>query len=360
MAFAIPFFTPFHFWTGVDLFFAISGFIVTKSLLQNLDAAKTTGQISLAIRSFFIRRIFRIIPSAYLWVLIPLILSLIFNSSGHFPNLMQFGQDFLLIALNVYNFFDAVHSSMLNIDAFKRLAPYWSLSIEEQFYFVIPFAMIVVRKNSHRLVMLCGTLLLINFLIRPAFLLGGISDINFFQKFTLTRADALICGSLLYIFSKCHVYRGLEPVFLRHRCIAIFTMALLLLSLARITKFAGLDALSYISLWPVVNLLVTIPVFIASFDKDYLKISAPMDLLLFYLAKRFYTLYLAHWTALWSTWEVGLRFSLFLSTLGPITISVFYLIVYIFLTVLFTEFSYRLVELPMIKLGKRVVNTIAK
>lgn len=359
MAFAVPFFVPFHFWTGVDLFFVISGFIITKTLLNDLEAAKTTDEISVAIRSFFIKRIFRIIPSAWLWVLIPLILSLIFNSSDRFPNLMQFGQDFLLIVFNVYNFFDAFQG-MLNIDAFKRLAPYWSLSIEEQFYLVIPFAMIVVRKNNHRIALLCGTLLLIIFVIRPAFLLGGISSINFFMKFTLTRADALISGSLLYIFSKYPFYKRVEPLILRHRSIAICTTALLLLSLGRITKFAGSDAFSYITLWPLVNLLVTIPVFIASFDKDYLKISASMDLLFLYLAKRSYTLYLAHWTALWTTWEVGTRFSLFLSTLGPITTPVFYLTVYIFLTALFTELSYRLVELPMIKVGKKVVSTIAK
>ena len=57
----------FVFWTGVDLFFCISGYVITRSLLPKLDGV-TGKQFWAQVVAFWIRRWYRIIPLAWAWV----------------------------------------------------------------------------------------------------------------------------------------------------------------------------------------------------------------------------------------------------------------------------------------------------
>src|SRR5579885_546467 len=60
----------FAFWTGVDLFFAISGFVIARELVPKLAAAAdgSSEQVWRIILAFWIKRAWRILPSAWTWI----------------------------------------------------------------------------------------------------------------------------------------------------------------------------------------------------------------------------------------------------------------------------------------------------
>src|SRR5579859_1235266 len=72
------------FWGGVDIFFAISGFVIATAFAQRIRHANEHGNFARTIGAFFVRRIFRIWPTAWLWIGVVLLLSIGFNSTGIF------------------------------------------------------------------------------------------------------------------------------------------------------------------------------------------------------------------------------------------------------------------------------------
>jgi peptidoglycan/LPS O-acetylase OafA/YrhL len=104
--------------TGVHIFFVISGFLITTLLLKEKLRNK-----SISLKYFYLRRILRILPVAYLFLLVLMVLNNIFHL--HITLL-----DFIQTACFVKNF--PVKSS-------HYTAHFWSLAVEEQFYLVFPF-----------------------------------------------------------------------------------------------------------------------------------------------------------------------------------------------------------------------------
>jgi peptidoglycan/LPS O-acetylase OafA/YrhL len=111
---------------GVTIFFVISGFLITNLLLN--EEAKY-GKIN--IRSFYIRRIYRIVPLYLLYILFIVI----------WRNIEPLGvtQSNLIHALTFTVNFDLKRNWFL--------AHFWSLSVEEQFYLFWPAILILCRKN---------------------------------------------------------------------------------------------------------------------------------------------------------------------------------------------------------------------
>ena len=111
---------------GVDVFFVISGFLITTLLLKEKAA---TGTISL--KFFYIRRVLRILPAAYLCIIVVIMLNYFLK--------LQVSSTYIIAAflfLVNFKFLDPYKSSLIS--------HYWSLSVEEQFYFLFPF---ILKKN---------------------------------------------------------------------------------------------------------------------------------------------------------------------------------------------------------------------
>lgn len=130
-------------FAGVDVFFVISGFLISTIIFQNLDRG------SFSIGDFYVRRIRRIFPALAL----VLISVLIFGWLCLFPDeLHQLGRHVASSAGFIQNFtlwkevgyFD-------NVSETKPLLHIWSLGIEEQFYFVWPLLLWSASKLSKRL-----------------------------------------------------------------------------------------------------------------------------------------------------------------------------------------------------------------
>jgi peptidoglycan/LPS O-acetylase OafA/YrhL len=124
-------------YVGVDVFFVISGFVITGLLLEELER---TGTISL--RSFYARRVRRLLPLAAL-VLVAVAVGMQFFTPPVFRPTVRF--DALSAAFYYSNWQFALESvNYLTLGGAQNpVLHYWSLSVEEQFYLVWPVLMIL-------------------------------------------------------------------------------------------------------------------------------------------------------------------------------------------------------------------------
>lgn len=129
-------------WTGVDLFFVLSGFLISSQLFIQI---KETGSVNW--KSFIIKRIFRIIPP-YLFILAVYFLVPAFREKEALPPLWRF----LTFTQNIG----------LDISKTGTFSHAWSLCVEEHFYFFLPLILLLlIRLGQFQR----GMMLLILFLI---------------------------------------------------------------------------------------------------------------------------------------------------------------------------------------------------
>jgi peptidoglycan/LPS O-acetylase OafA/YrhL len=345
------------FWTGVDLFFVISGFIVSRLLVVELHEAMESGGMAVALKSFFARRIFRIWPLAWGWVAFVLLLSLVFNDSWALPQPGYILSEFVAIALNIYNLADAYGWPLLNTDGYQRFAPYWSLSVEEQFYLCMPILLLAVRTTRHRVWFLLAFLFFIVLVLRPVLVLTG-TDVNFFMKFTLSRMDPLVCGCLLCFFAATAWHARIEPRVLKAPGLglAVFVGLSAVVAIVPLLIGPNLDTARFTLFWPLLDLAAGLLVWIASYDGDYFTVPL-LEPVIQWVGSRSYSLYLAHWPSIWITQEIGFRVSRGMGR--PITdFGPLYLGLFVGLTLALAELGHRLVERPMNRKGHVIAHAI--
>jgi peptidoglycan/LPS O-acetylase OafA/YrhL len=132
-------------YVGVDVFFVISGFVITGLLLRERQTRQHTS-----IRNFYGRRARRIIPAASLVIIVTVVAAYHYLGSltGH-----ETAVDGIWSALFLANFHFAATST--NYLASQRppsaLQNYWSLAVEEQFYIVYPTIFLIAARFIRRL-----------------------------------------------------------------------------------------------------------------------------------------------------------------------------------------------------------------
>jgi peptidoglycan/LPS O-acetylase OafA/YrhL len=167
---------------GVHIFFVISGFLITTLLLK--EKVKN-GRISL--RYFYIRRVLRILPVAYLFLLILIVLN-------HFYHLKIPATDFIA------SFFFYKNLPMHNE---PYTAHFWSLAVEEQFYLTFP---IILALNTNRYMMLALAIVI----IVPAVSVMGYYNVSFLNN---NAVGHLISKVSMYAFWKGPVIILIGSVF---------------------------------------------------------------------------------------------------------------------------------------------------
>jgi peptidoglycan/LPS O-acetylase OafA/YrhL len=167
---------------GVTIFFVLSGFLITRILLQAREVAKEKDQpVGSLLKPFYFRRALRIFPIyyltlAFLWLFHEQSGTSIRDSIGYF---LTYTSNFYFYSLSDW---DGITSHL------------WTLAVEEQFYLVWPFLMLFVRKQHLLPVMLLFTAIGVGsqYYFRDH-ALGGILTTSCFDSFGMGGILAWLC-----------------------------------------------------------------------------------------------------------------------------------------------------------------------
>ena len=171
---------------GVDVFFVISGFLITGILLREID------QGTFSITRFYERRARRILPALFLILAISTLAALLIMLP---EDLKKFGQSVFASNIFLSNFYFSGEANYFDTGSkFKPLLHTWSLSVEEQFYILFPWLLfLLARTTRQRIVTVIGALFVSSLLLAQY---GAVNYpvFNFFSP--LSRAWELLAGSL--------------------------------------------------------------------------------------------------------------------------------------------------------------------
>lgn len=158
---------------GVTLFFVLSGFLITYLLVLE----KNKGEID--IKKFYMRRILRIWPAYYSYLILAVIVAVIF------------AREVDINVLFYYVFFGANIPFILNF-ALPFLDHYWSIAVEEQFYLFWPWIIKKINKNLFKIII---SYIIIHFIFRV--IVWYFFPFSTLAIFTLVnRFDCMVIGAL--------------------------------------------------------------------------------------------------------------------------------------------------------------------
>jgi len=184
-------------WTGVDIFFVLSGFLITGILYDTQDSAHR-------FRNFYVRRTLRIFPLYYGVLLVAVLLTPVMHWDWRPAHLM------LPLYLDNYSRFIWLkdwlhlpnpidHLQSMSMPFSMLLGHFWSLAVEEQFYLVWPLIVFLVRDRV-RLIKLCFVicgLCLAARILCAIYVPQDYLRAELLYRATPLRADALLLGGAL-------------------------------------------------------------------------------------------------------------------------------------------------------------------
>jgi peptidoglycan/LPS O-acetylase OafA/YrhL len=169
-------------WIGVDLFFVLSGFLITGILIDSKGGARY-------LRTFYARRFLRIFPLYYGFLFAFLVL---------IPFLHPIGSGFTTLLAEQGWYWTYLINWKIGLTGWPEYYPlghFWTLAVEEQFYVFWP--LVVFFSGRKTLLRICCSLLLVCLAIRSSLILMNLN----IGAYVLTpaRADALAVGALLAV-----------------------------------------------------------------------------------------------------------------------------------------------------------------
>lgn len=305
---------------GVDMFFVISGFLITSLLVEE---SERTGGISL--RQFYLRRALRLAPA----LVAVLVFTLLLASIVGFAPL---GLSPLRLASTVAYFTNWIRAfETLNQAWF--LIHFWSLSIEEQFYLIWPVALILLLKCKRRtaiLIVVGG--IAVSWLLKGVLYASGASTMRIYHG-SDTRADALLIGCLLSLA----LHWGYIPWMLRR---PVFSRASWILFTISVVFVSRDDAILYFGGYTLLSLAAAI-IILRSLFTPALVLTHP---LLLWIGKRSYGLYIWHWPV----YQIAKYFpAAYVVPIGVVG------------TFVAAAFSYRYIERPFLELKHRHLSQVS-
>jgi len=337
-------------WVGVQLFFVLSGFLITDILL----GMKETLPIEGYFKKFYIRRILRIFPLYYFFLFLMLGISawLIFIDYRSF--LMSTLQEQLPYAfIYIYNFYTAYGEHVPS----PFLDHLWSLSVEEQFYLAWPLLIFLVNEKNLKKVFLAG--IIAGPLFRVLFFLANDMGLSSYLQdsfpsalyvLPFTHLDAFAFGAYISRFSISHARRMLV-------LLGLFLPAAGFLSYYFETgEMAALDSLGYLVSMPygyqylwaysLINFWFTLLIYCVVKERLFVRFLELPPLR--YLGKISYGLYVYHLPMIWFSVRVRDLAGMEATPRPPL-----YFLAFV-ATILISSISYHVLEAPLIRLKDRV------
>jgi peptidoglycan/LPS O-acetylase OafA/YrhL len=137
-------------YIGVDIFYVISGFLITGLLLRELD-----GTGSLALKAFYLRRVKRLLPASFFVLFVTAIVAWTV-----YPTTLRhgLGKDIAAAGAYISNYLFALwQMDYQNLNATPPVViHYWSLAVEEQFYLFWPFIILALYRFGARRAVFIG------------------------------------------------------------------------------------------------------------------------------------------------------------------------------------------------------------
>lgn len=312
-------------FVGVDVFFVVSGFLITGLLLRQLAA---TGNINLL--AFWVGRAKRLIPNAALTLIAVLILGAILLPSYRYTKLAEDVTASTLFFANFHFAEEAVNYFNLD-DPPSPAMHFWSLSVEEQYYWIWPLLLLATAliPAVRRHFWICALLF---FILVGSFALSLVTIANdqmaaFFH--TETRAWQLAAGGLLAATFNPQTSRIPSP--------ALGTFAWLGAAAIIFAIFFYDDNLVYPGLWALMPVAGTVGVIVGAKTAFALPLHAALSPpAMQWIGRISYSWYLWHWPTI-----------VFLQTVFPEGALV--PAAGVLLSLLIAEAAYRFVEYPFHK-----------
>ncbi|MEO7931655.1 MAG: acyltransferase family protein [Chthoniobacterales bacterium] len=221
-------------YIGVDVFFVISGYLITSLIIKDLESGTFT------LFNFWERRIRRILPALGLVALLALVAGWFMFLPDDLSSLGKSAFYQALCAANIYfwretGYFDGA------VDE-KPLLHTWSLAVEEQFYLLVPFLLLAIfripRLQSRKVILsVCGVVILSSL----ALSIYGVSRQSTASFYLLpSRAWELVLGSFVALLPGFTLNRTLREI------LSILALASILLPCflySKETHFPGMAAL---------------------------------------------------------------------------------------------------------------------
>lgn len=169
-------------WIGVDLFFVLSGFLITGILLE-------TKNREAYFKNFYMRRVLRIFPLYYLGLIFFFFL---------LPHFSLWAKESFVNGFHEFPWF-LTYLMNYRSEITVPLGHFWSLCIEEQFYFFWPLMVWLLRRR-HLMVLCIAAVVLIPIL---RFLLWNAGfGIEAISRYSITRIDSLLMGAFLALSAR--------------------------------------------------------------------------------------------------------------------------------------------------------------
>jgi peptidoglycan/LPS O-acetylase OafA/YrhL len=179
-------------FVGVDIFFVISGYLITTIILNELEKDE------FEIVKFYERRARRILPALFLVMFISTIFGYLLLMPDEYKNL---GQSLVATSIFSNNILLGITSGYWDLASeFKPLLHTWSLGVEEQYYIFYPILILLAWKFNQKIIPL---LLWISFIISISFAIWFVSISPSWSFYLLpTRAWELVIGGITVLFMR--------------------------------------------------------------------------------------------------------------------------------------------------------------
>lgn len=312
---------------GVTIFFVISGFLITRLLLRELQVTN-----SINLKAFWLKRIRRIWPALLFMASLTVIFSAIFNR----VLFTKASNDFISVIFGFNNWYQIFNniSYFDNGGAASPLLHCWSLAIETQFYLFFPFVLLMISKmcknelKRKRLLIFVTSILTIISAILMYLLFDPSGDPSRVYYGADTRAFSLLIGALLAIIVHYNTKLSLKAFF--NNIIGMGSLFIICIISANV---AGYDELLYKGGYLFVSILASLV--ILSILKYQSILSRILALpIIDWLGKLSYSIYLWH-------------YPIIILMSGGKKSSIFIMFIEIISTIVMSIISYYLIETPI-------------